>query len=225
MPVQHPVEAWVKVTGQAAIEEGLIYAAGRVAAGTPYGRALGTSIQVGRTIVQGVRLAHDLAQAPIDAMSDTMREVMRPVEEDIRESSPVDTGRLKRSVATEIDVKPSVNGPGLLLTARTGWIGKNPRRKVVQRVIEYGSRRGRKAQRVIRGAVGRQGTGLIGRLPSLLKGQVEDYIRLSMEERASDVVTIGREIAGVYPLRRLARGARFIPRRQRSTLALPHLRP
>ena len=170
------VSAWIAMGGVSAAEHAASGLAGRYIAKrfpSRRGAFVGAAVRHAPLIRDLAEFAAENRDRPVEALADTMRIAMRPLEEEIRETTPVDTGRLRRSVATKVSAQPSTSGAGTALLARTGWIGDQPRRRSTQYVVEYGSRKGREEERVIRDAVASVGQRVSRQLPELLKAQIE----------------------------------------------------
>ena len=227
------VGVWVKLIGQAAMEEAAWYAAdqfshytahhgvrgglryhGRVLDRAMRGKSLkptrsgvararfrGATLRGAKTVIDLARGLHDPSKAGAEAIGATLATVMQPVEDDIRENTPVGkTGRLKNSVATKVSVYPSKTGPGYVIRARTGWLGANAPPRAVQYAVEYGSRRrGRKGLRIIRNAVRRHkdiGMSDAYGVPLVVHNQIEAHLAAIQEEWIHDRVLIGQTLFG-----------------------------
>lgn len=91
------------------------------------------------------------------SVNKALKKAMKPVEQQIRSLTPVDTGYLKQSVKTNTG-KPkrrelSVTlGPNVIAVARSGWFYKNRGDHFQAIAIEYGTRSMR-PQKILRGAL------------------------------------------------------------------------
>lgn len=208
---------WFKFVGQAAMEEAVLAAAAkltlRAAGAHPAGRlvVLGGYLGYSTYQVASHRYARS-ATEPLRAIAETLAAAMSPVAASIRARTPVDTGRLRRSVATDASFHASRLGDGVYIAARTGWRGAQRRSKVVQRVVEYGSDRGRTAQRVIRDATLAHASRIAAELPPMLGNLVSNYIAESYENKVKDVVFVGQGLGQFAYARRITRVPTFLGR-------------
>ena len=173
------VSAWIAMGGVSAAEHAASGLAGRYIAKrfpSRRGAFVGAAVRHAPLIRDLAEFAVENRERPVEALADTMRIAMRPLEDEIRANTPVGTGRLKRSVATKVSAKPSTSGAGTHLLARTGWIGDQPRRRATQYAVEYGTREDREGERVIRNAVEGVGQTISRQLPELLKAQMEETL-------------------------------------------------
>ena len=206
-----PVKVWAEQVGQQAMEEALFQAAllfgSRAAArfGLP-GMLVGAGLHLARLAWQYHQYKDALKDRPAEVLVATLGAAMRPIEEQIRRSTPMDTGRLRRSTATTTHIGPSLRGDGVYVSVRTGWRGRGQRRKVVQRVIEYGSHRGRAPQRILLRAVSNYATSIAAELPGALSEIVAAVIEQQYEDQVGKAVSIGHGVlAGATGLRRFRR--------------------
>ena len=143
---------WAYTIGGAALQ-GFFHLAG-AAWGTK--GALGKSLLAGEAVGVGLRAVgaqsyHSSRQqykrvAPTQALVSATLQSVKPVENEIRRTTPVDEGVLKRSTGSVATVEGS--GTGVKVNVEVGWV-KTPGRDIrVQRVVEGGSVRGRRPLRV-----------------------------------------------------------------------------
>ena len=191
---------WATFIGVAAVEEALVnvadrYIGKRVSAGR---RSL---VLFGLGQVQNVasiaRLSQSYKDKPLELLSSTLSALMKPVERGVRRNTPVDEGKQRESVETRVTITPSKLGKGTYIVARTGWLGPTRRPRVVGAVIEYGSRRGRKAKQVVRNSVSSQAMNIRNAMSRVIPDQVNAVVEAEMKDSIRNKVFGGQQIFGL----------------------------
>ena len=188
--LQQQGPAWIKLVGQEAMEQATVElakeAATQALGETPAGRAARIAIEAADLVKEVQDFRNDERGSLVREIAKLLYYFMQDVERKIRDLTPVETGRLRESTGTTLYFQQSRHSDGLQIIARTGWRHRPGRRLVVQRVVEGGSERGRRAERVIEKAVSASKVKIKNTLPLMMENMVENYMAAKYERSLAD---------------------------------------